>query len=333
MNISVVIPTYNRNKYLLKCLKSLLIQKKLPKEVIVVDNTENNCAESIVNYTQNSFKKKKIKLIYLKNKENSGSTARNLGALSSKSDLIAFLDDDVILDKNYYYEITDVFLKNKKALGVQGYDSSFFETKKKIEKNLIFRTVYNFSKFFQISNYFENKSSKVLPSLCVTNPYPGFKSVIKSEWISTCAGVFSKKIFSKYKFDKQLKKYSWNEYLDFSYSIFLKNSDSLFITPHAKYRDIQTQQGRLKLKEQIYMAEVYDTYIFYKIFNPSFKNVMIFIWSKFGRMIFNILKIIIYNPKEVMIIFHVLFAPIYVIINLSKIKKKKLDFFNNSLLT
>ena len=332
MDISVVIPTYNRNKHLLKCLKSLLIQKKLPKEVIVVDNTENNCAASIVNYTQNIFKKKKIKLIYLKNKENSGSTARNLGALSSKGDLIAFLDDDVILDKNYYYEITDVFLKNKKALGVHGYDSSFFETKKKIEKNLIFKTIYNFSKFFQISNYFEKESSKVLPSLCVTNPYPGFKSVINSEWVSTCAGVFSKKIFSNHKFDKQLKKYSWNEYLDFSYSIFLKNPNSLFITPNAKYRDIQTQQGRLNLKEQIYMAEVYDAYIFYKIFNPSFKNVMIFIWSKFGRMIFNILKIIIYNPKKVMTIFHVLFAPIYVIINLSKIKKKKLDFFNNSLL-
>ena len=42
MNISVVIPTYNRNKYLLKCLKSLLIQKKLPKEVIVVDGLHPN---------------------------------------------------------------------------------------------------------------------------------------------------------------------------------------------------------------------------------------------------------------------------------------------------
>lgn len=331
MKISIIIPTYNRDKHLYNCLISILHQKKLPMEVIVVDNARHNKAKKIVNIIKKQFYKKKINIIFIKNKENSGAIARNLGAFHSKGDLIAFLDDDVILDKNYYYEIEKVFIKNKKALGVHGYDTTLEQFKTKLQKSFFLSLVYKFSKLFQISSYFEIKKARVLPSLCVTNPYPGFKSIIQSEWVSTCAGVFSKKVFSKFKFDSKLKKYSWNEYLDFSYSIFLENPKSLFITPNAKYRDVQTEQGRLQLKEQIYMAEVYDAYIFVKKFNLSIKNISIYTWSKFGRMMYNIIKIITYHPKKISIIFHILFAPFYVLYNLAKIRKGNLDFFNKKL--
>ena len=158
--------------------------------------------------------------------------------------------------------------------------------------------MYTFSKIFQISSYFEKDAARVLPSLCVTHPYPKTKKLIQSEWISTCAGVFSRKVFLKYKFDKNLKKYSWNEYLDFSYSIYLNNPNSLFMNAKAKYRDVNTAQGRLSFKELIYMAETYDAYIFLKNFKLSFKNVSTYIWSKFGRIIYNILKVLISQPKQ-----------------------------------
>ena len=186
-------------------------------------------------------------------------------------------------------------------------------------------------KFFQISSYYENECARVLPSLCVTHPYPGFKKLIQSQWISTCAGVFSKKVFSKFRFDIELKKYSWNEYLDFSYSIYLKYPKSLFITPFAKYRDVQTDEGRLGLKELIYMAEVYDLYIFQKRFNVTFYNISIYVWSKFGRIIYNVLKIILYHPRKIILICHAFSAPFYALWNISKIKKSNLSFFNKNL--
>ena len=110
MDISIVVPRYNREKHLKSCLISILNQKKLPSEVIIVDNSGHKKAEKIINNVLSKFDSKGIFLIYLQNKENSGATARNLGASRAKGDLIAFLDDDVILDNNYYHEIESVFL-------------------------------------------------------------------------------------------------------------------------------------------------------------------------------------------------------------------------------
>ena len=328
MNISVVIPTFNREKYLFNCLNSILLQKKKPIEIIIVDNSKNNKAKNIYKDIKKKFKKKKINLFYFRNKENSGAIARNLGAFKAKGDLIAFLDDDVILERNYYNEIHKVFLTNKDALGVQGIDTSLNHPKK---SNILRNLLYKFEKIFMISFFFEKNQQRLLPSLCITNPYPGFKKLIISEWCSTCAGVFSRKVFNKFRFDSQLKKYSWNEYLDFSYSIYLKNPNSLLHTPFAKYCDAQTGQGRLQPKELIYMAEVYDAYIFFKLFKTTFKNVFIYVWSKFGRVLYNVTRILVKKPKEILLIFHCLFAPIYVLINLNKIKNGNLNFFNKTL--
>lgn len=331
MKISIVIPTYNRNLHLNYCLESILCQLKLPNEVIIINNAKNDEVMKVITKIEERFKKKNIEIFYIKNPENSGSIARNLGATKAKGDLVAFLDDDVILDKNYYYEIEKVFLSDENTMGVQGFDTNTLEFKKKFQKNFLFRCLYRFVKFFQISGYYENERARVLPSLCVTYPYPGFNSIIQSQWISTCAGVFSKKIFSKFKFDSELKKYSWNEYLDFSYSIYLEYPKSLFITPFAKYRDVQTKDGRLEAKELIYMAEIYDLYIFQKIFNKSLYNVVIYVWSKLGRMLFNIIKIILKKPKKFSLIFHIFIAPLYALKNFSKIKKRDLNFFNKNL--
>ena len=170
----------------------------------------------------------------------------------------------------------------------------------------------------------------MLPSLCVTNPYPNFSTIIQSEWISTCAGVFSKKVFEKFRFDSQLKKYSWNEYLDFFIVFFLK-IQSLYFSPFARYRDVVTNQGRLQPKELIYMSEVYDAYIFLKIFDLTFKNIFIYFWSKLGRLIYNFTRIIIRKPKEMILIFQYIYAPLFVLLNIKKIKKGNLDFFNKTL--
>ena len=142
-----------------------------------------------------------------------------------------------------------------------------------MENSFFHRLVYQFEKFFMISSFFESERSRVLPSLCVTSPYPGFDSIVQSEWISTCAGVFSKEVFNEFKFDSQFKKYSWNEYVDFSYSIFCENPKSLFVTPHANYINVYTETGRLQPKELIYMAEVYDLYIFMRRFEMSIFNI------------------------------------------------------------
>ena len=332
MKISVIIPTYNREEHLINCLFSLLKQTKKPLEILIIDNSDNSYAKKVVNTFEEKFKLQNISIYCFKNSINSGAIARNLGASKAKGDLIAFLDDDIQLDQNYYEEIEKVFIDFPDALGVHGYNKVLNKSYQEMKNSFLYSLLEKFKKFFMIISYYEEAKSRVLPSLCVTHPIPNsFDTVVQSEWVGSGDGVFSKKVFQKFNFDNQFMKYSWDEYIDFSYSIFKENPKSLFITPKAKWIDAATTDGRMPLKELIYMCEVYDMYIFLKRFEMTHKNILIYIWGMFGRLIYNILRILIRYPRNIKLIIDCLYAPFYVMFNFSKIKKGNLDFFNKTL--
>lgn len=90
MKFSIIIPVYNVEKYIIKCLKSIYEQSYKNYEVIIVnDGSPDNCEDLIKNYIKN---KKNFK--YFK-KENGGlSDARNYGVKYATGDYIIFVDSD-----------------------------------------------------------------------------------------------------------------------------------------------------------------------------------------------------------------------------------------------
>jgi len=86
MNVTVVIPTYNRYEFLKRALESVFSQTYLPHEVIVVDDGSSDETKQILQ----DFPK--IKYIYQKNR--GVSSARNLGIKNARHEWIAFLDSD-----------------------------------------------------------------------------------------------------------------------------------------------------------------------------------------------------------------------------------------------
>lgn len=97
--ISVVIPVYKVEKYLGKCLDSIINQTYKNLEIIVVnDGSPDNCSKIIEEYSK---KDKRIKVI---NKVNGGlSDARNVGIENSNGKYISFVDSDDYVSK-YYFE-------------------------------------------------------------------------------------------------------------------------------------------------------------------------------------------------------------------------------------
>ena len=85
---------------------------------------------------------------------------------------------------------------------------------------------------------------------------------LESEWISTCAGLFKRSLFKKYKFPDQFVTYSNNEYLMFSYNLYKNFEGTMIYTSKAKYRDIQTSKGRINRVQLMYQVQSYDLYIF-----------------------------------------------------------------------
>lgn len=86
MDISVVIPTYDRYELLQRALKSVYAQTYMPKEVIVVDDG----SQDDTSYIQKDFPN----IIYVYQKNRGVSFARNRGIQKANGEWIAFLDSD-----------------------------------------------------------------------------------------------------------------------------------------------------------------------------------------------------------------------------------------------
>ncbi|MFT5660615.1 MAG: glycosyltransferase involved in cell wall biosynthesis [Sulfurimonas sp.] len=91
MNISVVIPTYNRYEFLKRALESVFSQTYLPKEVIIVDDGSTDNTSDI----QKNFPN----IIYIYQKNRGVSSARNVGIKNAKFEWITFLDSDDTWDE------------------------------------------------------------------------------------------------------------------------------------------------------------------------------------------------------------------------------------------
>ena len=109
--VSIVICTYDRAEYLQKCLDSMLNQTYGNFEVIIVNGpSTDNTASILKNYpfkTVQQIKKSGL------------SAARNLGIKEAKGDIIAFIDDDGVADKNWIKNLVKRY-KDETIGGVGG---------------------------------------------------------------------------------------------------------------------------------------------------------------------------------------------------------------------
>jgi GT2 family glycosyltransferase len=320
MKISIIIVTYNRGEELNECLNLILFQTTLPDEIIVVDNGDNSELGNLIKNKKEDFRKHNIPLKYIENKrENSLTVARNIGIQNAGGDIILFLDDDVVVDKDYLKEIVKVYERYPNALGVQGY---IYITKKKTLKiiNLI-------SKIFFLS-YLKEDECRVLPSISSIYPYP-LNRIIPCEWLSGANHSYRRSILEQFKYDENLKKWSQGEDIDLSYRVFKRYHSSLYITPYAKLIHKVSPKGRMPQKQLSDMCEIYELYLFYKMFDQNFKNKLIYFMSRIGKLFFAVGRFLSKLSKiELIRIGHLLESSIYCIKHLDEIKKGDLEFFN-----
>ena len=96
--VSVIVPVYNVEKYLRKCLDSLINQDFKDYEIIIVNDGSPDNSEDIIS----EYKEKYPKLIKAFKKENGGlSSARNYGLEKAKGKYICFIDSDDYVTQNY----------------------------------------------------------------------------------------------------------------------------------------------------------------------------------------------------------------------------------------
>ena len=107
--ISVIVPVYNVEKYLKKCLSSIMKQTYKDFELIIVNDGSPDNSEAIID----DFKKKYPKKIKAFKKENGGlSSARNYGLEKATGDYVVFLDSDDWFEPDYLEKMYNLAIRD-----------------------------------------------------------------------------------------------------------------------------------------------------------------------------------------------------------------------------
>lgn len=115
--ISIIVVTYNNDKYIEKCLNSILVQSYKNIEIIVVDDGSTDKTFSIG--TRYLKKDLRIKFIH---QENMGvGSARNVGLRNASGDYITFVDSDDYIMPNLMSEYIYYLNKYPESLLISGY--------------------------------------------------------------------------------------------------------------------------------------------------------------------------------------------------------------------
>ena len=116
MIFSIIIPAYNEQNYIAKCLKSvrsLKIPHRELLEVIVVNNASTDKTEEVA---QAVFPEAKI----IKEPKKGLTRAYNRGALEAKGEILIFVDADMILPPDHLEKLSREFFKDPKIVALSG---------------------------------------------------------------------------------------------------------------------------------------------------------------------------------------------------------------------
>lgn len=173
-DISIIVPIYNAEKYLNKCLDSLINQTKKELEFILINDGSTDKTEGIIK----EYSDERIK--YFKNKNQGIGKTRNFGIKKATGKYIMFLDSDDYLDIKACEKLYNEAEKNKLDLLVFDFYRVEENTLKKVK-----------IKDFKISNLKENPNllleinlgpcNKIIRRKIITKNNPKFLENLKYE--------------------------------------------------------------------------------------------------------------------------------------------------------
>lgn len=192
--ISIIIPAYNEEKNIARCLNSVLAQTFESFEAICIDDGSTDNTTEIIK----SFAEKDERIILLKNPDKGVSSARNFGIENAKGNYIGFVDSDDFIQPQMYEFLYRAVTENNCDFSVCKYKKT-----SEIEEKI-----------------FEYKTEKFHPENFIKN-FDETELVFSS----ACTKLISKKILN----DICFKNFKIGEDTIFNSELYLKSSSSILI--------------------------------------------------------------------------------------------------------
>lgn len=130
--VSVIIPVYNCENYIKRCIDSIINQSYLNLEIIIINDGSTDNSDKILN----EYKKKDSRIVYLNHDNHGPSFTRNVGIKKMKGDYFLFVDSDDELDLNYIKTMVKIIEKNNSDIVIGGsIDIDCYQNKYNIKNN------------------------------------------------------------------------------------------------------------------------------------------------------------------------------------------------------
>ena len=259
MTFSIVIPTKNRPEQLKTLFRSIISQKRLPDQIIIIDQSEKDKVEKS-NFLESTIKTK-MRLNYIHDVKIEGLVEAKHSAIPiNDCDYITFLDDDIVLEPNYLYEIEKALHRFPNMIGVNGLIQN--HPKVTFLKRLLFKITH-------FGNFRDDRIS-VIKSIKVDSNTPKKVNVL-SGGLST----WRKDIFNTTSFDTKNKFHAYED-KEFSMRVTKKFPESFYIIPQAKLSHYHSKLNRQNLLDRSKNDVIEIIMLFKKNGNYNFLGLDLF---------------------------------------------------------
>ncbi|MFZ3274969.1 MAG: glycosyltransferase [Lutibacter sp.] len=277
MKFTLIICTYMRPSPLLKLLQSVKTQTLYPNEIIIVDASLNRETKEMLG--QNPFKNLHYFLVTEKDRGLTRQRNYGIARVGKEMDIVCFLDDDVVLEPDYFMEILKTFEIHPEALGVGGYINN--ETPWEIvkENDVIKINEFSYDGWKRKDgSRFVLRKKLGLDSDCPPGFSPLFShgrsvgflppsgKIYEVEQLMGGVAAFKKSVFDTFQFSTYFEGYGLYEDADFSLRV--AKTGKLFINTAAKLSHFHNPNGRPNQYQYGNMV-VRNGYYVWRVKNPN----------------------------------------------------------------
>ncbi|MDO8282178.1 MAG: glycosyltransferase [Thermodesulfovibrionia bacterium] len=239
--LCLIVPTKDRPFELERLFRSIQSQNILPAQIIIVDGGEPGIKWLADKYSD-------LKIDYLQVLPPGLTRQRNAGLkrVGDDIDLIAFLDDDIVLEPGCLENMLDFWTGANDDTGGAGF-------------NIIDHPPTGKPRWleFLFSLYLKNKPAGALLKTGRNMPYCPASATTETQWLCGGATVWRKEIFSEFDYDEWFAGYGIVEDVDFSYRVSRKYK--LFVAADSQVRHIETSKKNHYL--QAYVVTMNHLYL------------------------------------------------------------------------
>jgi len=306
MKFTLIICTYKRRYAIEKLLDSVNKQTLYPTEILIIDGSP----DSETNFFLEQKLYKNLKYFKVIEQDRGLTKQRNLGItkVAKTSEIICFLDDDVILAENYFYNLINTYNVFPNALGVGGYITNGIHWQK------VTSPYKPNSNQFYYDGYVRTEPLRFKLRKIVgldSNVPPGFTpmfshgrsvgflppsgKIYEVEQVMGGVSSFKKEIFEKMSFSTYFEGYGLYEDADFS--IRLAKKGSLYLNTAAQLEHHHDNAGRPN-KYQYGKMVVRNGWYVWRVKNPKPKFIDRLKWNAITLLLIGIRVINIFNTKN-----------------------------------